>query len=173
LALFIAPDAFAQSGKLSGRVVDAVTKEPLVGANVVIQGTTIGNATDVDGYFNILNVAAGTYALRASLIGYTPVVVENVRVNINLTTLVDFELREEAFMGEELVVIAERPIIQQDVSSSQVNVNADEIKKLPITNVSEVVGLQAGTRGLSIRGAGSDQISFVVNGATLRDARDN
>jgi outer membrane receptor protein involved in Fe transport len=172
-AIFTAPNLFAQSGKISGRVLDAATKEPLVGVNVVIQGTTIGNATDSDGYYNILNVTAGTYTLRASLIGFTPVVVENVRVNINLTTIQDFQLREESFVGDELIVTAERPIIQQDVSSSQVNVNAEEIKKLPITNVAEVVGLQAGTRGLSIRGAGSDQISFVVNGATLRDARDN
>jgi len=173
LTFFIVPTVLAQSGKITGRVLDAETNQPLAGVNVIIVGTTLGQATDAEGYYNILNVSAGTYSLRASLIGFTPVVLEDVRVNINLTTIIDFKLREEAFLGEELIVVAERPIIQQDVSSSQVNVNAEEIKKLPITSVAEVVSLQAGTRGLSIRGAGSDQISFVVNGATLRDARDN
>ena len=62
-----------QSGKISGTVIDASTKEPLIGANVLIEGTNFGAATDVDGKFVILNISPGTYNISASMIGYTKV----------------------------------------------------------------------------------------------------
>jgi len=58
--------AFAQYGKISGKVVDKETKEPLIGASVVIQGTTLGAATDINGNYVILNVPAGVYTVVAS-----------------------------------------------------------------------------------------------------------
>ncbi|MEX0599916.1 MAG: carboxypeptidase-like regulatory domain-containing protein, partial [Rhodothermales bacterium] len=70
---------FAQSGKISGQVTDAATGDPLPGVNVVIDGTTQGTSTGADGYYSIINVRPGTYDVRASFIGFTPQVVEDVR----------------------------------------------------------------------------------------------
>jgi len=165
---------FAQSGKISGLVKDASTGEELIGANVLIEGTTIGAATNVSGFFVILNVKPGTYNLKASMVGYAPSVYKDIRVNIDQTTEVNFNLTSNTFQTDEVVVIATTPIVQKDVSSSRVNLNVDEIENLPTTSISGVIGLQAGVRsGLEIRGGAADQTAFVVNGATLRDERDN
>ncbi|HMN48929.1 MAG TPA: TonB-dependent receptor [Ignavibacteriaceae bacterium] len=164
---------FAQVGKINGVVRDANTGEALIGANVLLEGTTIGAATNVDGYYSITNVPPGTYNLKASMVGYAPQVITNVRVNIDLTTDINISLRSSAFETEEVVVVATQPIVKQDVSASVVNLNIKEIENLPVANVSSVIGLQAGVQGLTIRGGASDQTAFVVNGITLRDARNN
>ncbi|HRP94459.1 MAG TPA: TonB-dependent receptor, partial [Ignavibacteriaceae bacterium] len=164
---------FAQVGKISGVVKDASTNEALIGANVLIEGTTIGAATNVDGYYSIINVSPGTYNLRVSMIGYTPQMIKDVRVNIDLTTELNANLKSSTFETEEVVVVAVQTIVKQDVSASVTNLNIKEIENLPVSSVSSVIGLQAGVQGLTIRGGASDQTAFVVNGITLRDARDN
>ena len=173
LGLLLPASAFAQSGRIAGFVTDAVTGEPLPGVNVVIVGTTQGSGTDVDGYYSIINVRPGTYSVRASFIGYAAQTVTDVRVNIDLTTELNFELTEEVFEGEEVVVTATRRVIQEDVAGSTVNISAQEIESLPVTTVEGAVGLQAGIQGLTVRGSGSDQLAFMVNGLMLRDERNN
>jgi hypothetical protein len=164
---------FAQTGKISGVVKDASTNEVLIGANVLVEGTTIGAATNVDGFFVILNLSPGKYNLKASMVGYAPGVYTDVRVNIDQTTELNFNLTSNAFQTEEVVVIASTPIVQRDVSSSRVNLNVAEIENLPVSSITGVIGLQAGVRGLEIRGGSANQSAFVVNGVTLRDERDN
>ena len=152
LALLLpASAALAQSGKIAGTVTDQATGDPLPGVNVVIEGTTQGATTDVDGYYNILNVRPGTYDVRASFVGFTPQILADVRVNIDLTTNLDIQLREETVGLDEVVVAAERPVVQRDVSASVANLNAEEIENLPVTDVADVIGLQAGFE----RGSGS------------------
>ena len=163
----------AQTGKLAGTVTEVGTGDPLPGVNVVIVGTTQGAVTNAEGYYVILNVRPGTYDVRASFIGFTPQVKQGVDVNIDLTTEVDFERGEEALGLEEVVVTAEQPVVQADVSASMANVSSSEIEALPVASINEVVGLQAGIQGLSVRGAGADELAFMVNGLTMRDERDN
>lgn len=167
----------ATTGKISGTIVDSKTKEPLIGVNIILLGTTLGASSDVDGFFTILNVPPGTYNVRASYIGYTGRTIINVRVNIDQTTNLDLELDESSISTSEIVVVAQQPIVQKDVSSSRVNLNVEEIKNLPVVSVASVIGLQAGilpgTDGPLIRGGGADQTAFVVNGMTLRDERNN
>jgi hypothetical protein len=174
LALHIfSTNIFAQVGKISGVVKDASTNEVLIGANVLIEGTTMGAATNVDGYYAITNVSPGTYNLKVSMVGYTPQIIKDVRVNIDLTTETNVNLSSSTFETDEVVVVATQTIVKQDVSSSVINLNIKEIENLPVASVSSVIGLQAGVQGLTIRGGASDQTAFVVNGITLRDARDN
>ncbi len=163
----------AQVGKINGVVKDASTGEALIGANVLIEGTTTGAATNIDGYYVITNVSPGTYNLKVSMVGYTPQVIRDVRVNINLTTETNADLKSSTFETEEVVVVAVQTIVRQDVSSSVINLNIKEIENLPVANVSSIIGLQAGVQGLTIRGGSSDQTAFVVNGISLRDARNN
>ena len=165
---------FAQVGKITGVVKDASTGEALIGANVLIEGTTIGAATNLDGYFVILNISPGTYNLKASMVGYAPSVYQDIRVSIDQTTEVNFNLTSNTFQTEEVVVIATTPIVQKDVSSSRVNLNVAEIENLPVSSIDGVIGLQAGVRsGLEIRGGSANQTAFLVNGVTMRDERDN
>jgi hypothetical protein len=78
------------TGKLSGTV--SSDGEPLVGANVILEGTSSGAATDINGTYYIFDVQPGTYTLRVNYIGYKSQLVSNVRVTIGLTTVQDFEM---------------------------------------------------------------------------------
>ena len=171
--LIISPSILAQTGKINGIITDQ-NGEPLPGVNVQIEGQLKGASTDVDGFYTILNVLPGRYTLRATYIGFASVRVQDVEVNVNLTTTIDFQLAEETIEGEEIIVVAERPVIKKDVSSSTANIQKEDIEALPVTSVTSVVGLQAGIEnGLNIRGSGSDEIAFNLNGFTLRSDRDN
>lgn len=172
LSLLTASASLAQSGKIAGRVADAAGT-PIPGANVAIDGGVRGAATDADGYYVILNVSPGAYAIRGSFIGFTPQTIRDVRVNIDQTTVIDFQLSESAVGLDEVVVTADLPVVQADVSNSQLNVSSDQIEALPVSSISSVVGLQAGVQGLSVRGSGSDELAFMVNGLGLRDERNN
>lgn len=168
-----AGDAAAQAaGKISGRVTDTAG-QPVPGASVLVVETSRGTTTDADGYYTILNVRAGTYTLRVSFLGYAAQVVEGVNVNIDQTTTINATLQDETELIDEVVVRAERPPVELDVSNSRTNIGAGEIQALPVASVTGAVGLQAGVQGLSIRGSSSDQVSFQVNGLTLRDERNN
>jgi outer membrane receptor protein involved in Fe transport len=163
----------AQTGKISGSIVDATTGEPLIGVNVIVEGTILGAATDIDGFFAILNVSPGTYSVKASYIGFAPQTILNVRVNIGQTSELNFQLSDESIKTDVVVVVANTPIVQRDVASSGANLNAEEINNLPVVNIASVVGLQAGVEGETIRGGSGDEVVYEVNGISMRDGRDN
>ncbi|MCB0289351.1 MAG: carboxypeptidase-like regulatory domain-containing protein, partial [Calditrichaeota bacterium] len=145
LAICLAAPALAgTTGKIAGVVKEKDSGEPLIGANIYIDGYPFGAATDLDGYYYILNVPPGTYTLVAQMIGYQEVRMTNVRVNVDLTTKINLDLGTETVEGAEVVVTADRPLINKDLTSTSVNITADEIKALPVDDFNEVVNLQAG-----------------------------
>ena len=80
--LLITSITFASSGKISGKVVDAETGEPLVGVNIIIRGTHTGVASDIDGFYFIINLNPGVYTLEASYIGYEKTIIERLSSEI-------------------------------------------------------------------------------------------
>ncbi len=162
------------TGKISGKVTDAESGEGLPGVNVIIGGTTIGAATDLDGNFVILNVPPGTHTLRASMMGYKIHILQNVRVSVDMTTPVKIALQPTVLeAGEEVTVVAERPLVKRDMTSSLSSVNASEIEDLPVQEVGDVLELQAGivTSGnrLHIRGGRAGEVAFWVDGVSTTD----
>jgi len=121
-----------QSGKISGIVIDASTKEPLIGANVLIEGTNLGAATNVDGQFVILNISPGTYNITASMIGYSKSTEKGVEVNIDRTTQLSFGLNDEALQMEQVVIVAKRPAVIKDQTSTSTHIDDKQIKVAPI-----------------------------------------
>ena len=95
------------TGKVSGRVIDSNTNEALIGANVMLVGTSLGAATDEDGYYHILNVTPGFYDLRANMIGYAEKTITGIRVEIDLTAVIDLDLSIKAIEGE-MITVAEQ-----------------------------------------------------------------
>ena len=170
-------DIYAQSGKIIGKVIEAGTNEPLVGATVSIQGTTRGVLVDIDGNYILINVPPGTYTLEARFIGFAVQVFENVVVRTDLTTEQNFELREEVYEGEEIVVQAERPVIIRDLTASESRVSAEEIESLPVQEVTDIIKLQAGVNvsndgNIHIRGGRASEVSYVVDGISATDGYD-
>lgn len=174
-SLTLIATSFAQTtGKIAGSVTDAATGEKMAGVTIAVEGTNLGSSTDINGYYVILNLTPGTYRLRASMVGYTPTIVENVRVSIDQTTEIDLKLSEAAVTTKEVTIVASRPVIQKDVSASTVNIAPSEVASIPTVSVVGAITLQAGIQsGLVIRGAGTDQTAFMVDGFTLRDERNN
>jgi hypothetical protein len=174
LALLLPATAWAQQGKIAGQVTDAGTGESLPGVNVAIVGTTQGAVTDAEGFYHILNVRPGTYGVRASFIGYTASVQEGIHVSTDLTSTLNFELQEGTVGLDEVVVTAEQPIVQADVSANVANLSAQDFQDLPVAGISEVLDLQAGIEpGLMIRGGGMNQVAFIVDGQQMRTGRHN
>ncbi|MBN1350745.1 TonB-dependent receptor [candidate division KSB1 bacterium] len=164
------------TGKISGKVTDAADGNALPGVNVVIVGTTLGAATDADGTFFILNIPPGIYSVRATMMGYAPVIQKGLQVSADRTTEVNFNLKEAVLVtGEEVVIVAERPLVEKDVTSSQNITTTKAIEALPVADIMGAVSLEPGVSvntaafEISIRGGGSDEISFQVDGMERSD----
>lgn len=161
------------TGKIVGQVIEAETGETLPGVNVSIVGTLQGAVTDIDGYFIILNVSPGTYELKASFLGFKTQIVQEVRVKINQTTTIDFTMGESVIKGEEVVVTAERPIVQKDLTSSKASISSKEMQIMPVENFNDVVNLQAGVVDGHFRGGRLGEVAYLVDGIPINDSFDN
>jgi hypothetical protein len=180
ILLIGAGDLFSQnSGRILGRVLEQGTGEPMVGVNVYIQGTTTGTVTDIDGYYYILNVQPGTYNLVVSMVGFATTIIQDVVVRLNETTTINAEIGEQAIIGEEVFITADREVVRLEVSSSRTLVTAQNIENSPVSNLEEVlstypgISLTAGSdgTGLVIRGGNLNETNIVVDGLSTRDMR--
>ena len=158
-----------QTGKIVGKVTDKKTGEPIIGVSVLIQGTKSGASTDFEGDFSISNVPPGTYALTITSLGYKTATIKNVIVKIDLTTTYDVKLEETIVEGEEVVIVAERQLVQKDLTSSSVTVSSDEMKVMPVENLSQVINLQAGVVGGHFRGGRSGEVAYLVDGIPVNN----
>lgn len=161
------------TGKLAGTIKDAQTGEPLVGANVIIEGTSFGAATNVNGEYVILNISPGRYDVKFSFIGYETVVVQNVAIIVDQTTLLPVELNSQTIQVDEIVVTARTPLIQKDVTSSISVITREEIDALPVSTFTELLSLQAGVTGsgsnLHVRGGRSNEVAYMIDGTIVVD----
>ena len=158
------------TGKISGKIIDSSNGEPLIGANVIIMGTTLGAATDFDGNFFIINIPPGKYEVKASIIGYNAVLIQNVKVSVDQTTKLNFDLQEEAVEMGDVIVVATRPIVQKDLTSTQSNISGEDIAMLPLETVQSVVNLQAGVIDGHFRGGRIAEVTYLVDGVSTNDA---
>jgi outer membrane receptor protein involved in Fe transport len=163
------------TGKIAGAVRDQATKKPLVGANVTVVGTDRGAVTGLDGGYAILNLPPGVYGLRVGMLGYKSLLVRNVRVSVDLTAQINADLEPTVLeTGESVTVVAERPLIRPDMTSSLATVGTDEIEALPINDVGDVLELQAGIvrsgGDLHIRGGRAGEVAYWVDGVANTDA---
>lgn len=171
--LLLSSFVLAQTGKITGVVVDRETGDSLPGANVVINGTTLGAATDVNGRFVILSVPTGVYSVKAGFIGYRAVTIDNIRVNSGLTTQIEFELPSEALEVSEISIVAERPLVNKNATNAVRIQGYDDMKNLPVRGVSAAVALQPGivqyNGALYIRGGRENDVGYYLEGANVRD----
>ena len=174
LSAFCGTKIFAQ-GKIVGHVKDNTTGEPLIGVNIIIQGTTLGAATDLNGDYVIVNVPIGTYKLQASMIGYAKELKTDVVVSFNQITRIDFNLEASAVQTKEIIVTAPRDILHKDVSSSQIVVTDKQITNTAgVRTLQDFLNTQAGITDnsyLEIRGGGPSETGTIVNGLPFVNAR--
>jgi len=158
------------TGKIAGRVLDAATGEPLPGANVIVVGTSFGAATDASGDYIILRVPPGIYSVKASILGYDDMQYDHVKVSVDLTTHLDFRLRETVLeVAETVTVVAERPLVQMDLTSTSSVVGAETIRQLPVERFEDVVNLQAGVIQGHFRGGRLGEVAYLIDGIPVND----
>lgn len=162
------------TGKINGTITDSENGNALPGVNVILDGTSMGAATDPNGEFYILNVDPGLYDVKLSFIGYAEVTIENVRVTKDLTTnLYTLKMSPEAIAGEEVVVTADKPLIEINATNEVRVVRSEDIKNLPIRGYQNIVALQTSVvqdgDNLHVRGGRSEEVGFYVDGVNVSD----
>ena len=157
------------TGKIAGTVTDAQSNEALVGVNILLDGTTMGAATDVNGKYFIINIPPGTYTVKASLIGYQTVIIKDVKVSVDQTTKIDFQMSEKAVEIKSVVVKATKPLVQKDLTSTQDNISGSSIKMLPVEDVQSVINLQAGVVDGHFRGGRIGEVKYMIDGVSVND----
>ena len=154
------------AGQVTGWVIDRDAGTALPGANVIIQGTSTGAATDEDGIFTLNNVPAGTVTLTVSYIGYQTASRE-IFVIDGQTVEANFELVWEGVQGEEVLITAQaagqNAAINQQLSSNTITniVSAARIQELPDVNAAESAGRLP---GVSIQRSGGEATKVVIRG---------
>jgi outer membrane receptor protein involved in Fe transport len=159
------------TGKIKGKITETETGEPIIGANIIIEGTYFGAASDVDGEYYINNVPPGEYRVIASAVGFQKVIVENVLVKIDLTTVLNVQLSSAIInLQQEVVVTAQRPLVQKDLTSTTATITASDIKMMPVEEVGQLINLQAGVIGGHFRGGRSNEVAYLIDGLSVTDA---
>lgn len=172
---FVSIAPAGQTGKIAGTVIDEDTGEPLMAVNIIVEATTFGAATDMEGYYAILNLPPGTYTVFASMIGYRTTRFTDVKVSVDRTTRIDFKLASSVVdLGDEITVVAERPLIQKDLTASASSVSAEEITAMPVESFQDILKLQAGIvkdsgGDIHIRGGRASEIAYMVDGVSVSD----
>ena len=176
-AVLLSESAFAQTGTVTGRVVDAVTQQTLPGASVLVPGRDSllagQGVTDLDGQFSIGGLAPGTYSVRASFVGFETAVQTDVVVQPSRPTFVLFELREAAVSAGEAVVTTGLFTEEPDAPVSVQALGPEEIRRTPggrndvsrsLLSLPGVVGGTDFRSDLLVRGGGPSENLYIVDG---------
>ena len=156
----------AQSASIKGTVVDSLSGNTLIGANVILEGTSLGMATDNEGRYNIPNVNPGQYIIRVSYIGYEPSSKE-IDISGDGENEINFNLKFSTVEGKTVVVTAQArgqmDAINKQLKAKSIKniVSSDRIQELPESNAAEAV---ARIPGVSIRREGGEGNKVVIRG---------
>ena len=155
------------TGKIAGVVMDESSNQALPGANVFIDGTSIGASTDLNGEFYMINVPPGVYTVTIQMIGYADFKVENLRVSVNRTAFIDIALKQAVLEGEAIVVQADKISTKKDQTSSIRNISSEQIDVLPVENIEGIVNLQAGVVNGHFRGGRGNEVAYMIDGVQV------
>lgn len=175
--IFATGAAFAGNGKVSGQVFDKKTKEPVWGAGVkLLQNgapTGLGAVSNEKGNYTILNVPPGSYDIEITFTGYGKQLIKALNVQTDLTADAgQVRLVEEAIQGDTTIVVAqEKQKVRKEITTSQKVVTAEEIQKLPVRNITELLSRQVGVTvyngQIHVRGGRSGETVYIIDGVEV------
>jgi outer membrane receptor protein involved in Fe transport len=171
--IFLQVRAQAPVASLKGKVIDAKTREPLVGATVVLVGTYKGGTCDVDGKYTIKNIKPEDYSIRVVFIGYTEKIFNGVHIAAGDNNVLNAELNENTVQTGTVEIVGERPLINIESGRSESKVSSEEIKEMNTVNLKEILSMQVGVSqnpdGIQIRGGRVYETQYMVDGANAQD----
>lgn len=161
-------------GKLSGKVVDTNTKEPLIGANIVVLQNQTGAATDIDGNYFILNLIPGSYTIKVSYVGYAPKTIENVRIVAGITYELNVDLTTDFTLPD--IVVVDRKLFESKSTNTVKVFDSDQISRLPVRGITNIASLQSGVVSkegsggvsgnatINVRGGRGSEVLYILDG---------
>jgi len=158
VSLLTATGIMAQTGTISGRVIDKDSQTPLVGVNIIVNNTSYGAATDQNGYYYIENIPVGTYNLTYQMMGYEKLEKLNIPVNPDRITQMNVSLGMQPLLGEDVVVSARAFVKAQDAVVSDRNIDYTEMMRDP----GGVYDVQRMMQALPAVVSGSDQENEII-----------
>ena len=168
--------SYAQTTKVYGTISNALSNEPIPFANVVVEGTTLGAVSDIDGNFEILNIEPGEYNFKATFIGFDPQVQSEIYVRSNKSLRLDFFLSENAKVIEEVEIKANTFNKTEASPTSLRTINASEIYRSPggnrdiskvIANLPGVSSTPSFRNDIIIRGGAPSENRFFLDGIEI------
>jgi outer membrane receptor protein involved in Fe transport len=162
------------TGKLAGKATDVETGEALIGVNIMIDGLKAGTSTDINGNYFILQIPPGKYTVKVSAVGYKTTVYENIIIRADQTTTLNIQMKSAPVVGEEVTVLAKRPMVETNVTSTERSMTTEEIQSLPkMQRPQELVAIQPGAVGsgdnIHLRGGRAGELLYIVDGIPVRD----
>lgn len=176
ILLLAALGSGAETGRIIGRVIDKQTLAPLAFVNVTVSGMPAGAATDRDGFYTIVNLLPGIYAVEASCVGYRPLKITAVRVEPDRATRVDFLLEQTKIEMPGVVVKAERPIVSKELVAPRYAFKPREESYLPADGLWQLTLLAPGIAKTEstfhIRGGRAQEVDYCIDGISVIDPID-
>lgn len=178
VTILLSAATFAQTGRIMGKVTDIVSKQPLIGVNIVLIGTNFGAATNINGEYTITNVPVGTYQLRASAIGYSTLTKTDVIVSSAKPAMIDFSLGETAVELGNVVVTSDLFQKSPTEISSVRSFSYEEIRRAPggfedvvraLSVLPGVAQADAGRNDLIVRGGAPSENLYLVDGFVVQN----
>ena len=158
------------TGKISGIIFEEDSKDPLPGANIYLVNTSYGTASDENGRFTIINIPPGKYVLKADMIGYKSVQMDNLVISVNRTTSLDIEMYQTVIEGEVVTVEVSRLTQKKDQTGTIKNISSEEIDALPVENIGSVINMQAGVVNGHFRGGRNTEVTYMVDGVQVDES---
>lgn len=165
----------ASTGKLKGVLIDKESNGPVIGASVMIVGTTKGGVTDFDGKYLIRDVEPGKYQLKISSLEYNTVLIDDVVVTADNTTENDLALTKKVTELDEVITVKGKyDILDKFRVSTEVTISKETIKHKPVTTVDELLSQIAGVvtnqaGEIFIRGGRAYEVGYIVDGVPIGD----
>ncbi len=165
-------------GKIAGHVRTAEDGAPMPGVNVYIVEQQLGSISDQDGFFAILNVPPGRHTVSASFVGYKTVTQTGVPAVSDQTTTIKFALETTILEGEEVIVTAERQLIQPDRTSSKHTITEEDLKILPAESFAALLTTKAGVTvdaggSIHVRGGRASEVLYMMDGIQVTNPFSN
>lgn len=162
-----------ETGAVSGQIVDAVTKETLIGATVMIVGTYNGVSADIDGNFKIDGIKPGDYSIKFSFLGYSDKIFNGITIVAGKTKVLNATLGLRSTLMNEVVIVGDANLINLEEANSEVKISQEDIEQMAVRDVTEIVTMQAGVSktadGINIRGSRTYETQYMIDGISAAD----
>jgi hypothetical protein len=133
----------------------------------------MGAASGMNGEYIILNVAPGRYNLVATYMGYQKMTVQEIIVTVGLSTFQEFAMQKIVLEGQEVVIVAERPLVDKNATNDVKIIRSEDIENIPVRGYQNVVGAQAGAvqsgGNIYVRGGRPDEVAYYVDGVLMNN----